>query len=317
MRIVVTGADGAIGRGVAARLVSLSHDVVGVGEQRPESWPGAVDFVVARRATADVLKGADAVLHAGGSDLDDLADAMHEADVERLVVVAPVWPGAPIPAGVDAVVVRTGVVLGRHVDDAVLRLCAGPVVLDVDGSADRPLPVRARPRRRAGAGAGASRTRRLVRPHRRRRRAHDPARDRRGRRPTRRRRPLAAAQVRAAPDRRPAGPGTRWRPRVRRGADGRGLRPGVPRADRARACRARHSVATAAGAADPARSTRRPPTASSPCPPEWVPPTANSTRRSIPAFRRSSRRICPRRWRVRSRRRRHRSRCSARARPGW
>ena len=141
MRIVVTGADGPIGRGVAARLVSLSHDVVGVGEQRPESWPGAVDFVVARRATADVLKGADAVLHAGGSDLDDLADAMHEADVERLVVVAPVWPGAPIPAGVDAVVVRTGVVLGRHVDDAVLRLCAGPVVLDVDGLADRPLPV--------------------------------------------------------------------------------------------------------------------------------------------------------------------------------
>ena len=56
MRIVITGADCAVGRGVAARLVSLANDVVGVGERRPESWPGSVVFITADVADAATLK---------------------------------------------------------------------------------------------------------------------------------------------------------------------------------------------------------------------------------------------------------------------
>ncbi|HYO01438.1 MAG TPA: PEP-utilizing enzyme [Mycobacterium sp.] len=151
MRIVVTGADGAIGRGVAARLVSLTHDVVGVGVRRPDSWPGSVDFVVSEGYDADVMKGADAVLHgaANSASVTALLDAVAAADVGRLVVVSPIWPADDtasitaevVASGLHAIVVRTALVLGRHVDDAVLQRCSGPVVLDVDGSADRPLQV--------------------------------------------------------------------------------------------------------------------------------------------------------------------------------
>ncbi len=151
MRIVVTGADGAIGRGVAARLVSLAHDVVGVGVRRPDSWPGSVDFVVSQRCDAEVLKGADVVLQsaATSANVASLLDAMTAANVGRLVAVSPVWPvddtesiaKVIAAAGVHAIVVRTALVLGRHVDDAVLRMCAGAVTLDIDGSADRPLQV--------------------------------------------------------------------------------------------------------------------------------------------------------------------------------
>ncbi|MDT5338067.1 MAG: hypothetical protein QOD90_3572 [Mycobacterium sp.] len=126
MRIVITGADCAIGRGVAARLVSLAHSVIGVGARRPESWPGSVDFVVSQQCDADVVAGADAVLHCGGTSTS--------ARAGRTVVLS-------AEAGPDAIVVRTALVLGRHVDDAVLRLCSGAVVFDVDGSADRPLQV--------------------------------------------------------------------------------------------------------------------------------------------------------------------------------
>jgi len=137
VRIVVGGADGAIGRGVSARLVTLGHDVVGIGARRPESWPGAVDFVTSEVYPADTTKGADALLHCGGTrGLDAVA-----ADVGRVVVVAPTWPVDDAAAAVDrAIVVRTALVLGRHVDDAVLRRFTAPVVVD-DGSADRPLQV--------------------------------------------------------------------------------------------------------------------------------------------------------------------------------
>lgn len=132
MRIVVGGADGAIGRGVSARLVSLGHDVVGIGARRPESWSGAVEFVTSTDYVADAVKGADAVLHCGGTrGLDGAAAA-----VDRVVVLA---DGADATPG-GAIVVRTALVLGRHVDDAVLHRFTGAVVFD-DGSADRPLQV--------------------------------------------------------------------------------------------------------------------------------------------------------------------------------
>jgi phosphohistidine swiveling domain-containing protein/nucleoside-diphosphate-sugar epimerase len=151
MRIVVTGADGALGRGVAARLVSLAHDVVGVGARRPESWPGSVDFVVGPGYDADTMKGADAVLHCAGPGRDTgaLLTALAAADVGRLVVASPSWPvddtdsltHAVAGSGVDTVVVRTALVLGRHVDDEVLRRFTAPVIVDLDGTADRPLRV--------------------------------------------------------------------------------------------------------------------------------------------------------------------------------
>lgn len=120
MRIVVGGADGAIGRGVSARLVSLGHDVVGIGARRPESWSGAVEFVTSTDYAADAVKGADAVLRCGGTSIAPHYSVEH--------------------TGGNAIVVRTALVLGRHVDDAVLRRFTGAVVLD-DGSADRPLQV--------------------------------------------------------------------------------------------------------------------------------------------------------------------------------
>lgn len=131
MRIVVGGADGAIGRGVSARLVSLGHDVVGIGARRPESWSGAVEFVTSTDY-GHAAKGADAVLHCGGTRGLDVA----AAGADRVVVLAGSTDAAPD----GAIVVGTALVLGRHVDDAVLRRFTGPVVFD-DGSADQPLQV--------------------------------------------------------------------------------------------------------------------------------------------------------------------------------
>ena len=67
MRIAVTGASGVLGRGLAARLLSRGHDVVGIARHRPESWSSAADFVVADIRDAVAVKrcvvGADVVAH--------------------------------------------------------------------------------------------------------------------------------------------------------------------------------------------------------------------------------------------------------------
>lgn len=67
MRIAVTGASGVLGRGLAARLLSRGHDVVGLARHRPESWPGAAEFVsgdIRDAATVErCLAGADVVAH--------------------------------------------------------------------------------------------------------------------------------------------------------------------------------------------------------------------------------------------------------------
>ena len=67
MRIAVTGASGVLGRGLAARLLSQGHDVVGIARHRPQSWSSAADFVaVDIRDTAAVksaVAGADVVAH--------------------------------------------------------------------------------------------------------------------------------------------------------------------------------------------------------------------------------------------------------------
>lgn len=136
MRVVVTGADGAVGRGVAARLHTLGHDVVGVGHRRPESWPGSVEFVMAEPASA--AAGADVVLHCARDAA--LLTAIAGLGVGRIVVASSILDADPPPA-TGELHVRSGIVLGRNVDQSTLSLFTAPVVLDVGGSADRPLQV--------------------------------------------------------------------------------------------------------------------------------------------------------------------------------
>jgi nucleoside-diphosphate-sugar epimerase/phosphohistidine swiveling domain-containing protein len=67
VRIAVTGAGGVLGRGLAARLLSQGHDVVGMARRRPDSWSSAADFVTAdirdEVAVKHCIAGADAVAH--------------------------------------------------------------------------------------------------------------------------------------------------------------------------------------------------------------------------------------------------------------
>ncbi|ETB25211.1 hypothetical protein O983_11120, partial [Mycobacterium avium 09-5983] len=67
MRIAVTGASGVLGRGLAARLLSKGHDVVGIARHRPDSWSSAADFIEAdiRDAAAvnRAVTSADVVAH--------------------------------------------------------------------------------------------------------------------------------------------------------------------------------------------------------------------------------------------------------------
>ncbi|MGB8387449.1 NAD-dependent epimerase/dehydratase family protein, partial [Mycobacterium sp.] len=187
MRIVVTGASGVLGRGLAARLLSQGHDVVGIARHRPESWPSTADFVAADIRDTAALKrcigGADVVAHCawarspgpdarishqvniggtrnvlaamaesgtgriifvssahvyGGGDAvkaeDDAtttvsADGLHKARVEEMLAAS----------GVQSVVIRSALIVGRGVDNWVRRLLALPAF--PDGSADRPVQV--------------------------------------------------------------------------------------------------------------------------------------------------------------------------------
>ena len=179
MKIVVTGVGGVVGRGVASRLHNAGHNVLGLARRRPDSWPLAMDFAEAdiRDATAvrRAVIGAEAVVHcAGGSDrrlardvnvggTANLLEAMTISGSRRIVFVssaqvygthadriAPSTEDEVPPtavetmianAGVEWVGVRSALVLGREVDNAVLRLLAAPILLDVAGSGDHPLQV--------------------------------------------------------------------------------------------------------------------------------------------------------------------------------
>jgi nucleoside-diphosphate-sugar epimerase/phosphohistidine swiveling domain-containing protein len=67
VRIAVTGASGVLGRGLADRLLSQGHDVVGIARRRPQSWSSAAGFVSADIRDPAAVKrsvaGADAVVH--------------------------------------------------------------------------------------------------------------------------------------------------------------------------------------------------------------------------------------------------------------
>src|SRR5271166_7212636 len=161
MKIVVTGASGVVGRGVASRLHNAGHDVVGLARRRPASWPLIMDFAEAdiRDATAvrRAVVGAEVVVHcawAASSDVNvggtaNLLEAMTISGSRRIVFVssalvygthadriAPSTEDEVPPtavetmianAGVEWVGVRSALVLGREVDNAVLRLLAAPI----------------------------------------------------------------------------------------------------------------------------------------------------------------------------------------------
>jgi phosphohistidine swiveling domain-containing protein/nucleoside-diphosphate-sugar epimerase len=137
MRIVVTGVDTVVGRGVAGRLLSLGHHVLGVGSRRPESWPGSVDFTASHRFDAALLAGADAVVHCARDHAP--LETITGAGVGRLVVASSILHADPPPF--DGLHIRSGIVLGRNADESTLGIFAAPVALDVAGSGDQQLHV--------------------------------------------------------------------------------------------------------------------------------------------------------------------------------
>jgi nucleoside-diphosphate-sugar epimerase/phosphohistidine swiveling domain-containing protein len=194
MRIAVTGASGVFGRGIAARLRSEGHDVVGLARRRPRYWFPDCDFVEGdirdARSVLRAVTGADVVAHCawmvscspdeeltrqtnvGGTE--NVLAAMDRAGARRIVFASSVFayggrpaadpwvsedsPLTPAPAhfygfhkahvehllvqsGKQWAAIRVGLVLGRDVDNMVLRLLGSPAFPNVEGSADRPLQV--------------------------------------------------------------------------------------------------------------------------------------------------------------------------------
>ncbi|MET0698162.1 MAG: hypothetical protein ABWY93_00745, partial [Mycobacterium sp.] len=145
LRVAVFGADTMLGRGVAAQLISLGHEVVGVGQSRPESWPGAVGFVPSKLATsvlAYVLAGVDAVALCGSGsiDIDVLLGAL-AASAIHVVAVSSAEAMALQHGGVDLITVRGAIGVGRDAEDALVRLFTTPWVTATRATIDRPLPV--------------------------------------------------------------------------------------------------------------------------------------------------------------------------------
>ena len=159
MRIAVTGASGPLGRGLAARLAGQGHDVVGLARHRPESWSSAADFVVGDIRDPETVRrfaaGADAVAHCawarncgpdgrishevniGGSR--NVLEAMAGNGSGRIVFLSSAYAVAPVDAdgiaqacveemlaasGIDSVVIRSALVVGRGVDNWVRGLFA-------------------------------------------------------------------------------------------------------------------------------------------------------------------------------------------------
>ncbi|MBO0866120.1 MAG: NAD-dependent epimerase/dehydratase family protein, partial [Mycobacterium sp.] len=164
MRIAVTGASGVIGRGTVARLLSKGHDVVGLARRRPDSWPSAAEFVSSdiRDATAvqHAVDRADVVAHCawaaspeinvGGTS--NLLDAMARTGTRRIVFMSSAHALNPVAAearveemlagsGAQWVAIRSALVIGRNVDNWVLRLLTRPALPRLSRSTDRRLQV--------------------------------------------------------------------------------------------------------------------------------------------------------------------------------
>lgn len=174
MRVAITGASGVLGRGLAARLLSQGHEVVGLARHRPESWPSSADFVSGDIRDAETVQrcvaAADAVAHcawaknSGPGDrlgrqvniggTRNVLDVMAGNGAGRIVFPSSAHAMAPVftdgiqqarveemlaASDVDSVVIRSALVVGRGVDNWVRRLFALPAF--PGGSVDRPVQV--------------------------------------------------------------------------------------------------------------------------------------------------------------------------------
>jgi nucleoside-diphosphate-sugar epimerase/phosphohistidine swiveling domain-containing protein len=173
VRIAVTGASGVLGRGIVGRLLSLGHDVVGLARHRPDSWPSAAEFVSSDIRDAAAIRhavdGADVVAHCawavesssetheiniGGTA--NVLDAMTLAGTRRIVFTSSAHALNPAAAvgrdkarveamlaacGAQWVAVRPALVIGRNVNNRVLRLLARPALPDLSGSTGHGLQV--------------------------------------------------------------------------------------------------------------------------------------------------------------------------------
>lgn len=160
MRVAVTGASGVIGRGVVARLLNTGHDVVGLSRHRPESWSSAAEFVQSdirdaasvRRAVAgtDVVAhcawSADPEVNIGGTA--NVLDAAAQTGARRIVFVSSHADGVQgrveemlARLAAEWVVIRSAIILGRNVDNWVLRLLASPMLPDFGGLTEHRLQV--------------------------------------------------------------------------------------------------------------------------------------------------------------------------------
>lgn len=146
MRIAVIGAGGVIGRGLAGRLLSLGHDVVGLARRRPDSWSSAAEFVAGDIRDAATVRrivgGADVVVHcAGASGTSNVLDATTQSGTGRIVFMSPAHEPHTgrveellAASGAQWVAIRSALVIGRNVDNWVLRLLARPVLPDLPGT---------------------------------------------------------------------------------------------------------------------------------------------------------------------------------------
>jgi nucleoside-diphosphate-sugar epimerase/phosphohistidine swiveling domain-containing protein len=194
MRIAVTGASGVFGRGIAARLRSEGHQVVGLARHRPRNWFSDSDFIEGDIRDADSVRravtGADVVAHCAwvvNSNPDEkltreiniggtqnVLDAMDQSGSRRIVFASSVLaygarpgqdgrlteedPLTPSPdhfyafhkahvesllaeCGKEWVAIRPGIVVGRDVDNTIMRLLGSPAFPNVEGSADRPMQI--------------------------------------------------------------------------------------------------------------------------------------------------------------------------------
>ena len=171
MRVAITGASGVLGRGLAARLLGQGHDVVGLARHRPESWPYAVEFVSGDiRDSATVQRcvaGAEVIVHcawtAPGAPVSaevniggtrNVLDAMTGNGFGRIVFPSSAHASARLSPdgieqarveemlsapGIESVVIRSAIVVGRGVDNWVRRLFALPAFPEC--FADRPVQV--------------------------------------------------------------------------------------------------------------------------------------------------------------------------------
>ncbi|CAM2919224.1 hypothetical protein BST27_11575 [Mycobacterium intermedium] len=154
MRIAITGASGVLGRGLAARLLSQGHEVVGLARHRPDSWSSAATFVVGdirdSAAVGRAVAGVDVVAHCAWvrpvgpegriahavnvEGTRNVLRAMAETGAGRIVCTS----SAHVPdaqeieqmlaeSGRQWVAIRPALIVGRGVDNWVRRLFASPV----------------------------------------------------------------------------------------------------------------------------------------------------------------------------------------------